>query len=245
MYKFILTIIVIIILLLVEFNFRSKERFDAYDLDFNNDIYVKNAQIGVKEDPQGDKLLTVDGTLKVKDQFCIKDVCLTKNNIQKIKRLPLFNKNKLCLKDDNGDPICVDEKMLGMLSGHRTIRFRNARNETLTPIKIKHHGFDRNYWYQHDDNDDTSSVSGFRFPETKTNLYYHEGSPYFETLQFADYEHNKESSEFTMLPAKKEDDYPSEYSIGPGVHPINYSCYEGPKVVDENETEVPEPIIYT
>jgi hypothetical protein len=187
----------------VEISFRNKERFDNYDLQTDGDIYIRDARVGIREEPKNDKLLSVDGTLKVKDQFCIKDVCLTKNNIQKIKRLPLFNKNKLCLKDDNGDPICVDEKMLGMLSGHRTIRFRNARNETLTPIKIKHHGFDR--------------------------------------FQLADYEHNKYSSEFTMLPAKKEEDYPSGYSIGPGVPPINYSCHEGPKVVDENETEVAEP----
>jgi len=193
---FLVFILIIVLLTLVEISFRNKERFDNYDLQTDGDIYIRDARVGIREEPKNDKLLSVDGTLHMKGQFCIDDTCFTKNKLQKIKRLPLFNKDKLCLKDDNGDPICIDEKMLGMLSGHRTIRFKNARDETLIPIKIKHHGFDR-----------------FQF------------APY-------DYMKNKYTGEFTMIPAKKQDDYTS---IGADIEgegtraktelpSINYGC---------------------
>jgi len=250
---FLVFILIIVLLTLVEISFRNKERFDNYDLQTDGDIYIRDARVGIREDPKNDKLLSVDGTLHVKDQFCIDDVCFTKNKLQKIKRLPLFNKDKLCLKDDTGNPICIDEKMLGMLSGHRTIRFKNARDETLIPIKIKHHGFESNYWQHHDDNDDTSNYSGFRFPETRTNLYYHEGKSHFETFQFAPYDYikNKYTGEFTMIPAKKPGDYPSigadiegeGTGAGTELLSVDYGCRQGEVRLSEEEQK--ETIIET
>ena len=237
----------------MEISFRNKERFDNYDLQTDGDIYIRDARVGIREDPKNDKLLSVDGTLHVKDQFCIDDICFTKNKLQKIKRLPLFNKDKLCLKDDNGNPICIDEKMLGMLSGHRTIRFKNQRDETLIPIKIKHHGFDAHrWWIQHDDNDDTSNYSGFSFPETGTNLHYQEGKPHFETFQFAPYDYikNKYVGEFVMIPAKKQDDYTSiGADIGEDTRAktellsVDYGCRQGEVRLSEEEQK--ETIIET
>jgi hypothetical protein len=102
-----------------------------------SDIIVKNKNIGINNEPNILHYLDVNGSMVIetddnnKENICLSDddgvECLTRNDIYNINKAPIvFQPNEvLCLKDNKGVPVCINENELGILTGTSKFKLRN------------------------------------------------------------------------------------------------------------------------
>lgn len=216
----IISLLVLILLIVIEyllFYKRKIEFYEDYELNYDGDLYFNDTKIGLYTEPNEKYIIDVNGTLHVKNRLCIGNMCLTKEILQKIKQLPVFNEEELCLKDDNNRVVCINKEMLGMLSGKNSIRLKSGINKTLVSTKYKQHG-----GFTHDDNDDGNNYSGFRFPnDNYRNLLQEENDKFLHTIKFGNYDKYADISEYNMIPANKDSDKFNYSELSDG-----YTCFK-------------------
>lgn len=135
----IVLLLLLIIFLVIVYKYKIVENFSP--LFSSNDRYILNTNvvlnesssksnigIGIGKEASSDYLLDVKGTLHVKDKFCFGDVCLTQPLIDKLNDLPVYNKDKLCLSDNNNREVCITKDHLKILNGQRHIQFKNEKS---------------------------------------------------------------------------------------------------------------------
>jgi hypothetical protein len=144
--KITIIVVVVVVLVLVLVAYNKKELFNNYDYIYEGDLILDKGNIGIGKEPESDKKLIVDGTLHVEDELCLGDACFDYDTVKKLNDLPVFQKDKLCLKDPSGE-ICINEDHLKIITGEKNVIFKNNYGGAIQPFHFSRHGG------HHDDSD--------------------------------------------------------------------------------------------
>ena len=208
-------IFLVLLFILYELYFVNlkKEKFtdsSPYDYYFDGDkIFIKGQDdgklnIGIGKQPDEDYFLDVNGTLTINGELKLGNTKLDYDLAKKINKLPLYHKNEYSLYETNDKEKIqtVNEKQLGMITGHTKIMFKNKFDETLHNLKLRHHG-------THNRSDQGRPGSGWsKFNEGiqyKDLFYLHNQEPagtreWHNTLQNKEGTTPNRDNQFQLLP---------------------------------------------
>ena len=160
-------IIIFLILLLIFIFYEKKygsifERFidTDYDYYYNGDVYLESRKkpisVGIGNNVDSRYTLNVGGTLFVRDRLCYGNTCLDAKTLKVLNDIPYFKSEELCLKTNDNEDVCVNEKHLQILTGQRALRLKSSKKDERTNTKDPQYFRRHNYYAHpnHDDNDD-------------------------------------------------------------------------------------------
>ena len=115
-----------------------------------------NVNIGVGNDADEKYAINVGGTLFVKDKLCYGNICISEYLLSILNKIPIFFDKKLCLKENSGEEVCVDESRLKILTGEATTKFKSTKRPENSGAKRPQFLHSVNTWSpgSNDDNDD-------------------------------------------------------------------------------------------
>lgn len=141
------------------------------------------SNVGIKQEPLSDFLVNNNGTLLIKDKFCIsksdgEKICINSNDIKRIKHMPVNvpREKQFCLYKRNYDGSvekgCVEKKHFDLITGSAMANFRH-----MDHLKPKYGNAYAKYIPMESHPGHKKFSHGWRSTGFQKNLYrgYHEG----------------------------------------------------------------------